>query len=128
MPLIVIKILGWFLTAGSLLAAAWWVYDKIGDGAVAAYQAQQLFAAMEIDNREDQKVDKVLKENREELDKLRRANDVLARTLSIKFKDDPCWNHPLPPDFIRMYENRDSQGVPTFTFNISPQNPTSSDD
>lgn len=128
MPLIVIKLIGWVLTFGSIAAAGWWIYDKIGDGAVAAFQREQLFAAMEVDRREDQKIDTILESNRVELDKLRRANDVLARTLSIKFKDDPCWNHPIPTDFIRLHENRDSEGVPAFTFNLNPSNPSASND
>ena len=125
MPLILIKILGYVLSAGSVVAAAWWIYDKIGDGAVAAYQNMQLLSAMEMDAREDVKTDSVLATNRTEIDKLRRATDVLARTLSAKFKTDPCWNHPLPADFVRLYKDRDSKGVQTFTDDANHSDPPS---
>ena len=123
MTLIAIRVIGYALSIGSIAAMGWWVYDKIGDGAVAAFQRGQLLQAMEIDDREDRKVDSVLSKNRADIHTLRKANDVLARTLSIKFNSDPCWNQPVPDEFIRMHQGGDGQGVQATPADPNPANP-----
>ena len=126
---ILLRLLPYILTIASLGAGGWYIYTLIGDRAIALFQAEQLMTALEIDDREDKKTDLVLKNNRIENERLRREKDELSRKLSERFKSDPCWNHPLPSEFIRMYGDRDSEGVPTFTFHLDASNTkTKSDD